>query len=428
MFKAQVLRRSFSLWNRVPTSRIVQSAARDGHETLTIHRVRIQRPFLSRQRLVGAVAIATAIYGLGHYLGIQVEIQEEEVKDKKPGRWKKQIRREDGTLGEVDDQEANEDETEEGHDDEGDDEEEYDDAILFIPTGLSRPKPPTYYKGSDPEWQEFKRISQDRARVEKIRQDLVNIVRTMCTLPDYAAVIGPVDHSKGRVWIEFKFPDGPPVEFERPGYELTEDLEWRKATQDVDPTHHIRIKRLLQPTAAATALYQDTKRKVGRTWNDISVYMGWTEKIEPLTVQQMMQQTKNPSTPSPPAVSSATDSPASASPFGAPLPGAPQQPAAQSPSSGASSEKELGFALPDPKSLTLDLGQFRQDLRKKVSPVPQMPRGCFMTKAMIEVHGEKARVTFSLQAIYDPKFGRYVTVTPSVWNFSKNRQPPRGGR
>ncbi|KAG9199664.1 hypothetical protein G6514_008219 [Epicoccum nigrum] len=425
MFKAQVLRRSFSLWNRVPTSRIVRSAARDGHESVTIHRVRIQKPFLSRQRLVGAVAITTAIYGLGHYLGIEVEVQEEGVKEKKPGRWKKQIRNEDGSLGEVDDQEANEEGNEENHDGEGDDEEEYDDAILFLPTGLSRPKPLTYYKGSDPEWQEFKRISQDRAKVDKIRQDLVNIVRTMCTLPEYAAVIGPVDHSKGRVWIEFKFPDGPPIEFERPGYELTEDLEWRKTTQDVDATHHVRIMRLLQPTATATALYKDTKRKVGQAWNNLSVYMGWTEKIEPLTVQQVMQQTKNPSTPSPPAVSSTAAS--SVSPFGT-LPGASQRPAAQSPSSGAGSEKELGFVLPDPKSLTLDLGQFRQDLRRKVAPVPHMPRGCFLTKALIEVHGEKARVTFNLQAVYDPKFGRYVTVTPSVWNFSKHRQAPKGGR
>lgn len=426
MFKAQVLRRSFSLWNRVPTSRIVQSAARDGHDSITIHRVRIQRPFLSRSRLVGTVAIATTFYGIGYYLGLEVEIQEEEVKEKKPGRWKKQIRKEDGTLDEVDDQDANGQETEEDHDDEGDDEEDYDDAILFLPTGLSRPKPPTYYKGSDPEWLEFKRISQDRARIEKIRQDLVNIVRTMCTLPQYTAIIGPIDHTKGRVWFEFKFPDGPPTEYERPGYILTEDLEWHKTTQDVDANHHIRITRLLQPTATATALYQDTKRKAGQTWDSFSAYMGWNEKIEPLTVQQVMQQTKNPSTPSPSTLSSATAS--SASPFGVSPPGASQQPAAQSPSSSADAEKELGLALPDPKSLTLDLGQFRQDLRKRTPPVPQMPRGCFMTKALIDVHGEKARVTFSLQAVYDPKVGRYVTVTPSVWNFSRHRQPPKGGR
>jgi hypothetical protein len=48
MFKAQVLRRNFSLYNRVPYSRIVRSAARDGHESVTIQRVRISRPIFSK--------------------------------------------------------------------------------------------------------------------------------------------------------------------------------------------------------------------------------------------------------------------------------------------------------------------------------------------------------------------------------------------
>jgi hypothetical protein len=50
-----------------------------------------------------------------------------------------------------------------------DDDEDYDDAILFLPTGFSRPKPRTFYKGSDPEWQEFRKVATDRPRVEKIR-------------------------------------------------------------------------------------------------------------------------------------------------------------------------------------------------------------------------------------------------------------------
>ena len=48
MFKAQVLRRNFSLFNRVPYSRIVRSAARDGHESVIIQRVRIHEPFFSK--------------------------------------------------------------------------------------------------------------------------------------------------------------------------------------------------------------------------------------------------------------------------------------------------------------------------------------------------------------------------------------------
>jgi hypothetical protein len=48
MLKAQVLRRHFSLFNRVPYSQIARSVARDGHESVTIHRIRIGRPVFSR--------------------------------------------------------------------------------------------------------------------------------------------------------------------------------------------------------------------------------------------------------------------------------------------------------------------------------------------------------------------------------------------
>jgi hypothetical protein len=49
--------------------------------------------------------------------------------------------------------------------------------------------------------------------------------------PTWTARLGPINTKKGKQWIELKFPDGPPVEYERPGLELTEDLEWRKTTR-----------------------------------------------------------------------------------------------------------------------------------------------------------------------------------------------------
>ncbi|KAF1359535.1 hypothetical protein EJ07DRAFT_120155 [Lizonia empirigonia] len=425
MFRAQVLRRSFSVFNRVPTSRIVRSAARAGHESITIHRVRIRKPLLSRQRLVGAVAISAATYGLGQYLGLEIKIEEaEEEEARKPGRWKKQVRKEDGSLEEVDDDEANADNEEDEEDDEEDD--EYDDAVLFLPTGLSRQKHKTFYKGSDPEWQEFRRITQDKTRIERIRQELVDLVRTSCSTPAYVAKIGTVDHKKGRVWIEFKFPDGPPPEYERPGYELTEDLEWRKATRDVEPAHHHRLLKVLSPTTTAAALYEDTKRKAKRSWDDFAVYMGWAEKTEPHALRQMMQQITNPSPPTSPATPPVTA--ASANPFGTSLPTATQEPAGPGSPPSAGSAKDLGFALPDPKALTLDLGQFRQDFQKvNKPPIHNIPRGVFGVHALIEVYGSKARLTLSVVGIYDPKVGRYIGLQANIWNQAAHRQSPKGG-
>jgi hypothetical protein len=107
-------------------------------------------------RLVGAVAVSAAIYGLGQYLSIEVEVQEEE------NTTRPAAGQDDGWQ-----------QVGPGVDDE--DEEEYDDALLFLPTGFSRPRPKTYYRGSDPEWQAFKKLSQDVPRIKKIR--------SMTTLP-----------------------------------------------------------------------------------------------------------------------------------------------------------------------------------------------------------------------------------------------------
>jgi hypothetical protein len=43
MFKAQTFRRSFSLFRRIPTSKLLRSAAHDGHETVQVQRVRIKK-------------------------------------------------------------------------------------------------------------------------------------------------------------------------------------------------------------------------------------------------------------------------------------------------------------------------------------------------------------------------------------------------
>lgn len=56
-----------------------------------------------------------------------------------------------------------------GEDGEEEEEEEEDvESLLFFPTGLSRPKPRTFYKGTDPEWKEFQRISEDKELKKRI--------------------------------------------------------------------------------------------------------------------------------------------------------------------------------------------------------------------------------------------------------------------
>lgn len=361
--------------------------------------------------MVGAFAIVGVTYGLGKYLGVEVEVEVVEAEQKKNNEWQKV-----GKDGEVEvDEEAGEE-----------DDEEYDDTLLFLPTGLARPKPKTYYRGSDPEWQEFRKIARDRPRIERIRAELVKIVReTMTKVSWCEARIGKVDLGKGKIWVEVTFPDGPPVEFERPGIELTEDLQWRKATRPVEEAHHRRIEKLLYPTVAANALYDDTLRKGAQTWKIFKTYIGWQEQTKAETTEDLARRW------------------AAASPFtkvdlgpsrtptttpGSPASANETQRAAAS-SSQSTSESLLGtFALPDPKKVTLDLAQFRQDLQKNnMKPNLQPPRGTFVMKGLVEVYGDRARITFDVSAAYDPVKGQFVTLDMRIWNFVEHRQAPKGG-
>jgi len=242
--------------------------------------------------------------------------------------------------------------------------------------------------------------------------------------PSYAARLGNIDTTKGNAWVEVRFPDGPPIEFERPGIELTEDLEWRKTTRPVEELHHKRLTKLLYPSEVTKALYQDTKRKLDTNWKSFRAYVGWEAKAEPETVRDVIQRvvTTPPSAsgPAPPSASS----PPSAQAAAATDTKQPTDPA--SPLDNAT--KHVWFALPDPKKITSDMSQFSTDFRKTTKPYTiQAPRGTFVVLGLIEVHGDRAKMTLNVTAAYDPKQGKYVGLSAALWNLKDHRQRPRGG-
>lgn len=248
--------------------------------------------------------------------------------------------------------------------------------------------------------------------------------------PRYVAQVGNVDTSKGQVWVQFKFPDGPPVEYERPGVELTEDLEWRKATRPVEGAHHHRLTRVLRPTEAASALYAETKQKAfiywtyfGISWKDFKVYIGWEEKSELNELQKLVRDycaipstvpTTNDATPN-----NASNVPAKDT----------QQTASYPPKLAVDGlAKDLGLGLPDLQISIMDLTQFHEVFRKKFKKYYfHCPRGSFLVLGLIEVYSDRARMTANVTATYDPKQGKYVDVDISAWNVLAHRQHPKGG-
>lgn len=107
-----------------PTASLVRNIANEG-------------PF--RRLLAGCIYTAAAVTWINLVLGPTIEIVDEE-------------------------------EAEEGDEDDWDEDEEYEDDGLFIPLGWTKPVPRSFYRGSDPEWQEFRKVASDSKRHEQIRR------------------------------------------------------------------------------------------------------------------------------------------------------------------------------------------------------------------------------------------------------------------
>lgn len=156
--------------------------------------------------------------------------------------------------------------------------------------------------------------------------------------------------------------------------------------------------------------------------------MGWDTELEPDTAAQLIQRIGADFQP--PRFGPISTSSANAATLPTPPANDAQQSTGPNPEASVHGTlKDMGFIVPDPKSLTLDLAQFRQDFRKSFKPYHNAPpRGSFFVKGRIDVCGDRGRLTIDILAVFDPKQNRFVSFplfTPYM--YTPNRQVPRGG-
>lgn len=129
---------------RAPFSK---SAIRFENEPLNPHIVRFKSPGLTTRRLATFWLYSTCAFGYFWYFAPEVEVEV----DVQHGH-------ENGALS------ANQA-------DEGFEESEYaEEDSFFIPLTWARKLPRTYYKGSDPEWQDFVKVAKDQPRHKRINR------------------------------------------------------------------------------------------------------------------------------------------------------------------------------------------------------------------------------------------------------------------
>ncbi|KAI4730786.1 hypothetical protein E4T49_01138 [Aureobasidium sp. EXF-10728] len=294
-----------------------------------------------------------------------------------------------------------------------------DENSLFIPLTWAKKLPRSFYKGSDPEWQEFVKVSKDKARHKKIQSELVKIVYdTAQKHPAFVKQLGR-DTKVGQCWLDIIFPDGPPQEYARAGIEVGSDYV-AYALQRIDAQEQHRIVRTLWPTAAANGLYNSTKVLLGFQYHRLRQLLGWevdstpgsqdakyTQLLQILQAQQAQQaeQTKSQAGSGTPEADNAQSSASSILPWAAKVP--------QPPSS---------IEMPIAKHIfhaTLAQGK----MPKKMEP----PRGSFVVQGLIQLKGSRSILTLDVQAFYDPKASHFLVVNATPRTIKQRKQSPKGG-
>ncbi|KAJ9648596.1 hypothetical protein H2201_000927 [Coniosporium apollinis] len=413
MFKPSRIPRTFTRLSRIVPLHARSQAVRYEH-SLNVQRVRFTRPPFTWKRATSVFLYTGAFLAYLHFAIPDVEIEDEPEESRaKKGR-------------EVTDEDEEDDDYE-------DEDEEYDEDSLFIPLTWARQKPRTFYKGSDPEWQEFRRFAQDPKRHRAAQEMLVTTVRmSMANQPRISKRFGQINVKSGKYWLDMTFPDGPPQEYERSGIEITDDfIGW--TTRPVSQMNYGRLNRVLWPTAAFSSFYATSRYMFLLRLNQTKQLLGLAPKEDEKIVQLRAAleavhpgaQTMLPK-PAPPGTSgrSAADPAKGIAPIALPAPPQGQR----APEAGGKEKAASLPSLPTIQRQPIAMSVFANTWVKNWTPLNvEAPRGSIVVSGLIEVQGSKARATMDVVAAYDPKQNKYVAMSLGVRRVQDKKQAPKGG-
>ncbi|TKA28213.1 hypothetical protein B0A50_04185 [Salinomyces thailandicus] len=414
---------------------------RDTGEPLRKQTVRFKKPpfFTWRRAFTTALYAGVFYYYLGaifRHLDIEVELLDDETLAKE----EEEARARNGQ--DVTAEEEGEEE------DEGPFYAEED--SLFIPLTWATKMPRTFYRGSDPEWQDFLRIAKDSTRHKKIQDELVQVIYTGAIQhPTISRQLGSTP-KVGKYWLDISFPDAPPQEYERAGLEIGEGfIAWSR--QKVSQEEQWRLMRALWPSAAFNSLWATGKVLGGLNIRRVKQALGWEERdpLSPeeryrtaLEIMEKRQQARerkglggsSPQTPD--GLSGDLVSGAAAN-----TPNSLSKPPTATSTPTPTSSPDLPWHLPTPPmppaslttaaartDLPIAMQVFSHTLTSRWKPSnAEPPRGTFVVQGLVEVRGQRGRMLFDVRSCYDPKAGKYVVVNAAVRGWKRWNQSPRGG-
>jgi len=309
-----------------------------------------------------------------------------------------------------------------------------DEENTFIPMTWSTKLPRTFYKGTDPEWQEFLKVAKDAPRTKAIQDELVQVVYKGTQMhPGVTKNIGN-EAKIGKYWLEITFPDAPPQEYERSGLEFGDGfIAWSQ--QKVSAEQQWRTDRAMWPQATAEGVWATIKVLSSIQYRRAKQALGW-EDSGPLTPEARFAHAMEVMAKQQQAAPGKRVGPLS-DPDGVSSPPTTATEAVSGAHPRTQSEDRIPWTINIPlpsvsaiktQDLPIAMHVFQANLSKKWNPkTMEPPRGAFMVSGLVEVRGQRGRILFDVKSCYDPKQSKFVRVDAAVRNVKRWRQGPKGG-
>lgn len=297
-------------------------------------------------------------------------------------------------------------------------------AAIFIPlTRLGKCKG-EYYSASDPEWQEFVALSKDPERMRRINSRLADIVcQHTNNTPIIARVLGkPLVLSA--TWLDFKFPQSAPAEYERGGI-LWADNHIKWVAKRYDDRQAQRFYRIIFPTALLSSLQGFSSTFLTSRYGALRGLWSRAKSSERQSSTEMSVAASPIATPRNEAKSSSLASMDKG--MGEPQ---PRVSLAETPAFHSKVRDILRDIIHGPRhdsAFVAAATSFRVNFANKWTKSLRFDtRGACLVKGEIAMNGPNGRCKVYIEALYLPKENIFTHILLKDFDHWMNNQAPRG--
>ncbi|KAH7196664.1 uncharacterized protein B0J16DRAFT_365961 [Fusarium flagelliforme] len=291
-----------------------------------------------------------------------------------------------------------------------------EEPLVFLPfpfTTEEVKQPP--YRGSDPEWQTFVKVSQDKKLLQEIKNGLANeIKRGVERNPAFNKLLGG-EVAVRKFWLDIIFPPAPPPIHYVSGIMIDEEgIFW--GDRPIDSTAASTLAKALYPKALAMGCWTFVSFLAKQIAQDVGKGIGLIEPDPPESAWQHVPVGSLPGT----------------MPQQTPRVVVKHDPKTQTSTLPPALNEILGAAFGpdaklDPRLQAASLAGAFAFLRywKPTRTLPS--RGCIKVDGIVELKGKTAVMAVLVAGYYDPKTRQYVAVQTRLKHLMQLRQRPAPG-